>query len=220
MPGEGLQGPALKARGKKGTLPTCPAPSARAHLSSPARLSRVSGLRMGREGPLRRLPHVPTVPAVHGGGVLRPCWAAWTPLQQGALLPGSVSTSPGQRSLAQVPEWHVSCHPMSKAQPHHGPSGAVLDHRAAETSRDHLAVGERRRPRVVNVARKQHQLPRDCGEAPGKQGQPEHGPGHSKAPRLRVKGVLGLVDPGHPTDKASPDPSPGQLHCDLPLCRS
>lgn len=40
-------------------------------------------------------PCLRTVPALHGGGVLWPRWAARSPLQQDPLLPGPVSTSSG-----------------------------------------------------------------------------------------------------------------------------
>lgn len=54
------------------------------------------------------LPHsaVPTVPAVHGGGVLWPCRAARASLQQDPLLPGPVSAS-----LETVPSSVQYSHP-------------------------------------------------------------------------------------------------------------
>ncbi|VTJ60042.1 Hypothetical predicted protein [Marmota monax] len=51
MSGEGLQGPALKARKKKGHTAILPRPSAHFHMSSPARLSRVSWPSDGEAGP-------------------------------------------------------------------------------------------------------------------------------------------------------------------------
>ena len=41
------------------------------------------------------------VPAVHGGGLLRPCRAARSPLQQDPLLPGPVSTARGPPVVVQ-----------------------------------------------------------------------------------------------------------------------
>lgn len=64
------------------------------------------------------LPHsaVPTVPAVHGGGVLWPCRAARTSLQQDPLLPGPVSasleTAPSSVQYVQpptLPQFHCPC---------------------------------------------------------------------------------------------------------------
>ena len=70
----------------------------------------------GARGPLRTLalPSTPghpspalclhAVPALHGGGVLRACRAAWSPLQQDPLLPGPVSNARGPRVVVQGPQ--------------------------------------------------------------------------------------------------------------------
>ena len=71
---------------------------------------------------------VHTVSALHGGGVLRPCWAAWTPLQQDPLFPGPVSASLGTCSqfcpkpppphpMASLPHWDGLVMPVSLKVP-------------------------------------------------------------------------------------------------------
>lgn len=133
--GEALERPALRVREAKDMAPmACPAHRHLILASSPflstcQRASAQPTLRGSHHGrwmgqdpwPMRDTLtpsiypspalRVHTVPAFHGGGILWPCRAAWTPLQQDPLLPGPVSASSGTCSQF--------CPAPPIAQPHH-----------------------------------------------------------------------------------------------------